>query len=393
MTALPGTLTIIADDLTGAADAAGSYGGRSSAIVLDSAACWPTADIVAVDTESRYLSPEGAAERVAAAVHRSLAQQRPVFKKIDSLLRGHIGVEVAAALAALGGQDRGLAVVAPAFPATGRTTVGGIVHIDGAPNAAGRHGGDVAHALREAGLRVGVLRPRAEDTAEHLAADLERARADGLDAVVVDAVDDDDLERIARATELLTGTCLPTGSGGLAAHMLRESSDGLTPAPSRGGAERVLIVVGSYSGVARSQVDELVRSGATLVEVARLTDGGLVPLLEDLGIGGDVVLTPELLAPIEKDNALDVAAALAATASRNAHLFGALVLTGGETARAVLDTLQIDRLRVHGALEPGVVLSSHPDVGPLLVTKAGAFGDTHTLARIARSLRDPLNEE
>ncbi|WP_367651828.1 nucleotide-binding domain containing protein [Curtobacterium sp. MCPF17_052] len=80
---------------------------------------------------------------------------------------------------------------------------------------------------------------------------------------------------------------------------------------------------------------------------------------------------PDLGVPVDKDNALDVAAALAATVTRSADRFGALVLTGGETARAVLDALGIDTVRVHGTVEPGVVLSSHPDHRPVLVTKAG----------------------
>ena len=52
------------------------------------------------------------------------------YKKIDSALRGHPRDELLAAMEAIGATR---ALVAPAFPAEGRTTVGGRQHIDGVP--------------------------------------------------------------------------------------------------------------------------------------------------------------------------------------------------------------------------------------------------------------------
>ncbi|PZE61852.1 hypothetical protein DEI83_15460 [Curtobacterium sp. MCBD17_021] len=164
-------------------------------------------------------------------------------------------------------------------------------------------------------------------------------------------------------------------------------------APPLPPVDRVLVVVGSYSGPARSQIDELVRRGAEHVELRHRDDGEQAATDQITRAPGDVVVTPDLGIPVDKDNALDVAAALAATVTRSAHRFDALVLTGGETARAVLDALGIDSVRVHGTVEPGVVLSSHPDHRPLLVTKAGAFGDAGTLARTVRALRQQNNEK
>ncbi len=49
--------TIIADDLTGAADAAAAYGPtHSSSVILDVDAPWPDAQILSINTESRYLA-------------------------------------------------------------------------------------------------------------------------------------------------------------------------------------------------------------------------------------------------------------------------------------------------------------------------------------------------
>ncbi|WIB13929.1 four-carbon acid sugar kinase family protein [Curtobacterium sp. MCPF17_052] len=287
------TLTIVADDLTGAADAAAGYGAiRTSAVVLGPEVPWPAADVLAVDTESRYLSGQEAASLVGSVVRRSVDLGRPVFKKIDSLLRGNVGAEVAAALDAVSGPERALAVVAPAFPGTGRTTVGGVVHVGGAPNIDGDHAGDVAASLTAAGLQAGRLSPAPTDSPADIAAQLDRLHADGVDAVVLDAVTDADLETIARASRLVTGPVLVTGSGGLAAHMLSLADSGATPTAPLAPVDRVLVVVGSYSGPARSQIDELVRRGAEHVELRHRDDGEQAATDQIARSVSDVVLTP-----------------------------------------------------------------------------------------------------
>jgi len=136
-------LVIIADDLTGAGDSAAWLATIASvSVVLDGSGQWPDATVVAVDTDSRYLEPGLAAYRTADAVLRGHALGATIFKKIDSTLRGNVAVEVRAASEALASVgDRPLVVVAPAFPGVGRTTLDGIVHVNGDPLTEGPHGG------------------------------------------------------------------------------------------------------------------------------------------------------------------------------------------------------------------------------------------------------------
>jgi uncharacterized protein YgbK (DUF1537 family) len=61
------------------------------------------------------------------------------------------------------------------------------------------------------------------------------------------------------------------------------------------------------------------------------------------------------------------------------------VLTGGETARAVLDARGISGYRLLGEVEPGVPFGMASD-GTLLCTKAGGFGERLTLVRCAQRL-------
>ncbi|WP_205704886.1 four-carbon acid sugar kinase family protein [Kineococcus indalonis] len=87
----------------------------------------------------------------------------------------------------------------------------------------------------------------------------------------------------------------------------------------------------------------------------------------------------------------DPRAAVVRLAERAVALVGArdLVLTGGETARAVLTRLGVDTLRPVAQLSHGAVVSVTAD-GRLVATKPGSFGgpgELHELVRLLHRLR------
>ncbi|HEY1228208.1 MAG TPA: four-carbon acid sugar kinase family protein, partial [Ramlibacter sp.] len=123
-------ILIIADDLSGAADCAIPFvrAGQRTVVALDPVA----ADVevgsltLAVDADTRRLTGEEAARRTRAiyTAHRRAGQR--LSKKIDSTLRGNWAEEVAALRPVAG-----MAIVAPAYPALGRTVRGGNVYVGG----------------------------------------------------------------------------------------------------------------------------------------------------------------------------------------------------------------------------------------------------------------------
>src|SRR5215204_6549738 len=97
-------LVIIADDLTGAADSAARcvQAGLSAEICLEPSTQATTSDVVALSTDSRFLPAEEARQRVADTVTTLSSWSGTTwYKKIDSTLRGNIGAEIDAMLAAL----------------------------------------------------------------------------------------------------------------------------------------------------------------------------------------------------------------------------------------------------------------------------------------------------
>src|SRR5262245_11365468 len=126
------SIVIIADDLSGAAELAGIAFARGLPSEVQREFDPATnAGVIAVDTDSRLLSPGAAAARVA-QVARAVAASQPawIFKTTDSVLRGHPGAEIAAILQATG-MTRSIFV--PANPSRGRTISGGIYSIGGVP--------------------------------------------------------------------------------------------------------------------------------------------------------------------------------------------------------------------------------------------------------------------
>ncbi|HEY8613417.1 MAG TPA: four-carbon acid sugar kinase family protein, partial [Roseomonas sp.] len=190
---------ILADDLTGAADCGIAFARRG----FGASVGWHGVDtafgteVLAVDADSRRLSPEAAGARHVALLRARHQPGMGLIKKIDSTLRGQPAAELAATCRALRkGGHPALAIVAPAFPATGRTTEAGRVHMNGAPLEttplwARDHTYDSA-VLTEMLATVGLsarLMPldlvRKGDAA--LAGALRAALDESLDAVVCDA--------------------------------------------------------------------------------------------------------------------------------------------------------------------------------------------------------------
>lgn len=132
-----GRLGVIADDITGANDVGVQFmkRGLETIVLLEAASLLPTtikeADVIVVDTESRFSPPDIAYQRVRDVVKTlNEASVRVVYKKIDSTLRGNIGPELEAIMEEAGSR---LSIVAPAFPSNLRITVGGIQLVNQVP--------------------------------------------------------------------------------------------------------------------------------------------------------------------------------------------------------------------------------------------------------------------
>lgn len=418
---VPQRWLILADDLTGAADSAIAFARRGLAASVAWSAEAPDDVVLAFDAASRRLAPAQAAARHRALLEARHAEGIGLFKKIDSTLRGQPAAELAATVRLLREHGRGaLSVVAPAFPATGRTTEAGRVRLNGqaledTPLWARDHSypnADLAAVLAAAGLQVRLAALHdVRAGPEELARLVQDAVAGGLDAVVCDASTQDDLDTVAQATLPLGGQVFWTGSAGLAqalaqalapalAHTLPQTAaDGLPGAGPVFGAGGILFVVGSVAEASRTASALLAVDGSLLIEAVTpaVLQGGpdaadwhasLRRISRVLAAGDDVLVEIAADPGADLSQGAELAGSLARLLQPTASSIGALFATGGETAVALLDALGITGIRLLEEIEPGVPLGLTRGALTIpVVTKAGAFGDAGTLSRCLSHLR------
>jgi D-threonate/D-erythronate kinase len=399
-------ILIVADDLSGAVDSGVTCAvqGLDTVVVLDEAATGADADVLAIDANTRAMTPDEAAAKTARVVRAHTRGDRQIlFKKFDSTLRGHIGVETAAALEtwrSAAHRNSAIVLAAPAFPATGRTTLGGQQWLDGV-----RLEPDLPCTLAAAGLRTGCIGLEMVRSGQLPA--LLQTNAAGHAALVCDAETDADLRLIAESAASLRGGAVWAGCAGLArclpaALNLVRRGPRTVVAPSRKGP--VLVVVGSLAGLSREQTAVL--SETNDVVVVTLSPQGLLAgpgtkewreghsrIIGALSAGRDVLTVLGAEDRLDDDMAPRLANALACLLGPCWPVIGGLVVTGGETARAVLGEAGVRVLVPIREVEPGVPLALAPiRNGERLpvITKAGAFGDAHTLVRCRDALRNLL---
>lgn len=384
-------LVILADDLTGAADAGGAFArqGLPTRLVL---AGEPGEDVAVVvrSTGTRGMpAPEAAAinrQAVAELAFRPPGREPPlVYKKIDSLLRGHPYEELRAVLAGLG---EGRALIAPALPAEGRTTVDGWQRVDGVASADDVDLGSTFGPnpnLPATRIGLGTVRRGASAVSRAI------GRSDsGL--FVADAETDADLAVITRGA-LDGGIRVLAGSAGLARQLaIALATDGRQAPPVQVcGTGAVLIVAASRHEATLAQVATLEAAGIPVIRPARAHLDGDDLVLDEvdralagaLGRHRPVVLTTAGREPSTQgpDHVARLLAEVVAGLARRG-LIGGLVLTGGDVAAAVVDRLGTQEIVLGGEVQPaipwGMLRSTLLPSAPV-VTKAGSFGEREAL--------------
>jgi len=397
-------LGIVADDLTGAMDSSGCFAswGLCTVVILD--ASFPsTADVMVITTNSRADDMNTACKKVRQAL-RSLVG-RVVYKKIDSTLRGNVGVELETAMEEL---DCEKAIVAPAFPAVGRTTVAGIMLVDGVRVAETQFANDPISPIKESHIpsqleqstkhRVGCVAVEDIDAGpKPLYRKISRMPQD---IVVCDVTAQSQLTCIVQAATLAKDRWLLCGSGGLARELhlflteVPRASRAMPPSLPCGPA---LAVVGTPSQVAASQ---LLRAKEELglvilnLEVEHLNRenvpyGGVTPIVEEanrlLGRGRRVALSSTFCQYVPAFNPSIAAIMAEAVAGILAtRKVAGLFLSGGDVAMQVCRRLSVSAISVRGEVETGVPageLIGGQGQGMRVVTKAGGFGTEAALIK------------
>jgi len=415
---MPDRWFIVADDLTGAADSATAFARRglhTQLLLRDAGSLDTDPAVLACDADTRRMTWADAAAAHRSAVQRFGAPDAGTFKKIDSTLRGHLAIEIAAVFQSLADHGRaGFGVCAPAFPAMGRTTLGGRVFVHGSPLEESETwrrehsyaSADLGQILSGAGLAaVKLPLTTIRQGATRLRDEFSRMARQPLPAgagvvAICDAENDEDLDIIAGASCSASEQPFVIGTAGLA-HAIARRVPTIVRAAVKVGSDTAgaLVVVGSLSSVSRGAARELAAMRGVIhqrIRAQTLLDPQCAGLRIDarrdtahaLQAGSDVLL--ELVDDGEPDlaQAPRLARALAETFDAALYQLSGLAVTGGETAAALLSQALVQSIELIDEIEPGVTLGVAQGARRFpLVTKAGAFGDAGSLVRALEKLR------
>ncbi|KVL32085.1 hypothetical protein WS98_21280 [Burkholderia territorii] len=349
-------IRIITDDFTSALDGTACFAERGwdTAALLrpgDAESAMAT-EVVSLDTNTRE---HVAAGNPVADASRAWRDADQLVLQFDSTLRGRVAEDCMSARAA---SDRRKLLIAPAFPSAGRTTEAGRVLVDGVPVHETAFGRDPTLPVLESSVPALFL---AQGLPVAIARDAAQARVllGEHDAVVMDTRAEDELDALVG---LFAGSrdLLLAGSTGLLRALARALSQPETthqPAALSCGAP--WLVVGSLNPTSRRQLAvarehrrvNVLATGSDRLSGAALTEAALRDLVTQVN---------NLIASGACDG---------------------LVVTGGETARRIVDALPAVSLRVHREILPGVPLAEvRTSKGSFpMITKAGGFGDDDAL--------------
>lgn len=385
---------VFADDLSGAAEVAATFGAGARVVLWEDAA--PPTKVnprTVLDLDTRSLQPDAAGARTRAALAALGERPSVLVKKIDSLLRGNLAAEIAPLLSPLT-----ITIICPALPDLDRIVVDGVVHIGGVPLhrtelwRAEAHDPprSVADALSPLPSQlIGLQTVRGPDLATHLG----QARGQ---VVVCDAVTTADLELITDAALDLAPVTL-VGAAAACRALVRGRHQPLAGLPPRV-ARPCLTVVGTASPTAAAQTAQLIAGTNPRVLAWSVADllhrdhaDAAAALDAALAIGD--VLVRIVASPSRERDGTPGPELVAALAERIRRTYVGrqgvggvdLVLTGGETARSVLAALGVTTIEVRHEVHPGAVIST-TDSGDVVATRPGSFGDATSLLAIRRAI-------
>lgn len=327
-------IAVIADDFSGAAELAGIAAARGlKAEVQTRFEPRSEADVIAVDTETRLKTEDEAAGIVSALTHRIMnARPEWIYKKTDSVMRGHIRAEIEAMLDATGQRE---CLFIPANPSKGRTIVEGHYFVGGVP-------------LHETVFASDPDYPRTSSCVRKLLGESHRIR-------MPDACRVDDLDSHRDRAALSAG----------AVDFFGALLGGANVAPRIEETEGVLLLCGSLAAWDTGRAEEMTKRGFSIHTIEEAVSPAIWRQ------ESKVMLAIGRPAHVQSSALIDrlVETAFPLIENRNDLRIG---LEGGATATAFIRRMGWTRFGVIAEGHVGVG-SLRPPGGPLLCVKPGSY--------------------
>lgn len=427
------SIGIIADDLTGAADTAVHFAKRGLASIViintnyqeDILNCM---QILAFNTNSRDVDPQIAYKKVN-RVAKILKNRgtKCIYKKIDSTLRGNIGIEIESVMDVF---DVGTVILTASLPVHKRITVGGYHLVNQVPGQSSEITASFNSAKQESHLPT-LIQSQTKRRVGHIDLSIimqgiEALRGEiltrqkrGEQIITVDAASKNDLAIIADAIVAVGLTKIIVGSAGLASALpgalrLKYKRERESAILKKEGI--VVAIYGSKSKISMQQVvkaKEMASTGVIEINIDRILtnerdmdkelgkaleeakrliakDKNIIVKLSDTKVlpGGEKSLKPKMEIIAINKKIVEVLGRVAYKIVKSNKVAG-LVLTGGETALSVCKKLNSWGIVLRNEVLPGIPvgeLIGGEFEGLNIISKAGSFGKEDALIKAIRYL-------
>ncbi len=421
---------IIADDLTGANDTSLQLflrGCKTQVAFGEDISIDENlrTEVFAMSTETRNVDAKTAHEKVLNVSENILKKYNfeYIYKKIDSVLRGNIAVEVVTLLDSL---EYDAAVIFPAFPNEGRTTIGGFHLVKGIPLQRTEVSRDPACPIMESNI-INLLKSQLpEEMANYtdlisldivmkgagpILTKLNDLISKGKKLIVADAVSTTDLEQIAFAVTKSSYKILPVGSAGAAQALGKiwhpDTDEDLVKEPQVPNLPK-LVVSGSATDLTASQIKRLQENdnientyfiaikpqnifSNDFEEIAQRVLNNLIKdntviihsseLIENTEELSSLLIENELTKEVFISKICDYLASVTKTVLSQKE--AVLITVGGETSYKCCRAIGSKNLQIIDTVAPAIPLGVDHK-GQLIVTKSGNLGTQNTLIDVVR---------
>jgi len=417
---------IISDDLTGANDSGVQLAKKylSSTVVFDyeTSNLTKKPDVLIVDTDSRANKQEEAYKAAyQAALYLQKEGYQHLYKKVDSTLRGNIAAELSAVEQVYQPE---IVVIAPAFPKMKRQTIDGNHYVNGVLITDTEFSKDPKTPVTEAFIpellkryqerEIALIDKRMlEQSVEEINQIITTILNQGVTWFVCDSETEEDLQRICSIFSDFNKKTVWVGSAGLIEYLPEALQLTLSNESNLEEVkiERTLVVSGSLSQVTREQlcqVQSMKKSLFLEVDPAALVKNkfDLNQYIGQLNKHSEYehyVLYVEA-SEENRDSAKNAGEELGLTLTEvsenisrglgqiakglleNCASIQGLVLTGGDTAKAVCSELAISEMELYSEVEPGLPFGRirSENRSYWAVTKAGGFGHEQSLVNVVK---------
>lgn len=423
---------IIADDLTGANDTALQFhnSGANTKILLNNEISLDTktdADVWALSTESRNLTIDNAIDALQKTVNlvKEHFSFNYIYKKIDSTLRGHIAIETLLVLEML---EYDAAIIIPAFPQEGRTTVGGYHLLKGIPIGRTEVAIDPHSPITESHIPT-LLKTQLDEELQNFIGVLDLKTVmngagpiliklndlikEGKKLIIADAVCITDIEQIALAINKSSKKILPTGTAAGAQVMAKYWLSGIDNEREIVKIPKLpkFIVSGTATKITAEQLEKLEQSddyndiNFIPLDIRNILDGVTSDIVQrivsNLESGVSVAVhTSHLITNFDgfSDDSFNaeltkeklgfmITDYLAELTKEVLTQVNAILITlGGETSYKCCRAIGLSELQIVDEVAPAISLCISSNK-KWIVTKSGNLGNTKTLIDILNYLK------